>query len=144
MCIRDRISISGLKEIGVPKVSVAPTDRSGDTSFEAAQIILEPHAEDPYQWTVKISPTARGHLDPLKTVSLERLPKGSKLSVGKKDKFRNIWRLSPQDARVIIVTLPKKSADIARFRVVLNGGNQKKLMTYWLGTDDQGRDVLDR
>ena len=24
----------------------------------------------------------------------------------------------------------------------MNGGNQKKLMTYWLGTDDQGRDML--
>ena len=137
-----KISISGLKEIGVPKVSVTPTDRSGDTSSDAAQVILEPHAGNPYQWTVKVSPTARGRLDPLKTVNLERLPKGSKLSVGKKDKFRNVWRLSPEDARVIILTLPKKSADITRFRVVLNGGIQKKLMTYWLGTDDQGRDML--
>ena len=86
-----KISISGLKEIGVPKVSVTPTDRSGDTSSDAAQIILEPHAGNPYQWTVKVSPTDHGRLDPLKTVNLERLPKGSKLSVGKKDKFRNIW-----------------------------------------------------
>jgi len=137
-----KISISGLKKVGVPKASVTPTNRSGDTSPDAVQIILEPHTGNPYQWTVKVSPTANGHLDPLQTVNLERLPKGSKLSVGKKDKFRNIWRLSPKDTQELVLTLPKTSTDVGQFRVVMSGGPQKKLMTYWLGTDDQGRDML--
>ncbi|HIE84166.1 MAG TPA: hypothetical protein EYQ00_10105, partial [Dehalococcoidia bacterium] len=46
------ISISGLKKVGVPKASVTPTNRSGDTSPDAVQIILKPHAGNPYQWTV--------------------------------------------------------------------------------------------
>lgn len=137
-----KVSLSGLKESGVPKASVTPTDRSSDTSPDAATIVLEPHADSSYHWTVRVTPTPNGNLDPLKTVNLERLPRGSTLSVGKKDKFRNIWRVSPDDARELILILPKTSADVGQFRVAMTGGPQKKLMTYWLGTDDQGRDML--
>lgn len=137
-----KVSLSGLKESGVPEASVTPTGRSSDTSPDAATIVLEPHADSSYHWTVRVTPTPNGNLDPLKTVNLERLPRGSTLSVGKKDKFRNIWRVSPDDARELILILPKTSADVGQFRVAMTGGPQKKLMTYWLGTDDQGRDML--
>ena len=137
-----KISISGLKQAGVPKFSITPTTRSGDASSDAAQIILKPRAGSPHEWDVSIFPTLNGDLDPLQTVTFERLPKGSKLSVGKKVKFRNTWRLSAEDARKLTLTLPQTATDVARFRVVMNGGVQEKLMTYWLGTDDQGRDML--
>ena len=137
-----QVSLSGLKDSSVPKASVTPTDRSSDTSPDAATIVLEPRADSSYHWTVRVTPTPNGNLDPLKTVNLERLPRGSTLSVGKKDKFRNIWRVSPDEARELILILPKTSPDVGQFRVAMTGGPQKKLMTYWLGTDDQGRDML--
>ena len=137
-----KISISGLGGDGMPVASVAPATRSGDTSADAAQVIFEPRKGNPHEWDISIHPIRNGQLDPLRTVNFERLPKGSKLSVGTKDKFRNTWRLSPDDALELTLTLPKELTDVARFRVVMNGGAQKKLMTYWLGTDDQGRDML--
>lgn len=137
-----QVSLSGLKESGVPKGSITSTDRSDNTSPDAAKVVLEPRAGNPNHWIVRVSPTHNENLSPLKTVNLERLPRGSTLSSGKKDKFRNIWRVSPEEARELILILPKKIPDVVQFRVVMTGGAQKKLMTYWLGTDDQGRDML--
>lgn len=137
-----QISISGLKHESRTKVLVTPINRSGDVSSDAVQIMLKPQVENPYLLDVYIKSSRDGELDPLQNIAFERMPRGSTLSVGKKDRFRNVWRLSPEDARELVLTLPKQSPELVRFRVVLNGGNQKKLMTYWLGTDDQGRDML--
>ena len=49
-----KVSLSGLKESGVPEASVTPTDRSGDTSSDAAEIVLQPQAGNAHQWTVRI------------------------------------------------------------------------------------------
>ena len=137
-----QVSLSGLKEPGVPKGSITSTDRSDNISPDSAKVVLEPRADNPKHWIVRVAPTPNENLSPLKTVNLERLPRGSTLSSGKKDKFRNIWRVSPEEARELVLILPKNIPDVVQFRVVMTGGTQKKLMTYWLGTDDQGRDML--
>ena len=137
-----QVSLSGLKESGVPKASITSTDRSDNISPDSAKVVLEPRADNPKHWIVRVAPTPNENLSPLKTVNLERLPRGSTLSSGKKDKFRNIWRVSPEEARELVLILPKNISDVVQFRVVMTGGTQKKLMTYWLGTDDQGRDML--
>ena len=137
-----QVSLSGLKEPGVPKGSITSTDRSDNISPDSAKVVLEPRADNPKHWIVRVAPTPNENLSPLKTVNLERLPRGSTLSLGKKDKFRNIWRVSPEEARELVLILPKNISDVVQFRVVMTGGTQKKLMTYWLGTDDQGRDML--
>ena len=41
-----------------------------------------------------------------------------------------------------MITLPASAGDDVRFTLTANGGAQRHLMTYWLGTDDQGRDML--
>ena len=70
------------------------------------------------------------------------MPRGTELSAGAKDKFRNVWKLGRDDLGDLVITLPESARDDVRFTLIATGGAQRHLMTYWLGTDDQGRDML--
>ena len=136
-----QVSLSGLKESGVPKGSITSTDRSDNISPDSAKVVLEPRADNPKHWIVRVAPTPNENLSPLKTVNLERLP-GAVHYRREKRQIQKYLEVSPEEARELVLILPKNIPDVVQFRVVMTGGTQKKLMTYWLGTDDQGRDML--
>ena len=94
------------------------------------------------RFELMLTPAPAGPLDPLRTVQLRGLPRGSELSSGKKDRFRDAWKLTGEQLPGLVITLPASAKDEVRFTLTATGGEQRHLMTYWLGTDDQGRDML--
>ena len=118
--------------------------RAGDAPVDALDLVLAEVRNEGAGRRYALSLEARpaGPLDPLRNVQLRGLPRGTDLSAGAKDKFRNVWKLTGADLRELIVTLPESVTGDVRIAVTASGGTQRHLMTYWLGTDDQGRDML--
>ena len=118
--------------------------RAGDAPVDALDLHLAEVPNDGagrrYEMALEARPA--GPLDPLRNVQLRGLPRGTELSAGAKDKFRNVWKLTGEDLRELIITLPESVTGDVRISVTASGGTQHHLMTYWLGTDDQGRDML--
>ena len=139
------VTIAGLG-LGVgdrPIVDVKPRGRVGDAPVEALELRVPTVSDDTARrFVLALVPASGGLLDPLLSVQLRGLPRGAKLSAGAKDKFRNVWKLKRDDLGDLLITLPDSARDDVRFTLTATGGAQRHLMTYWLGTDDQGRDML--
>lgn len=122
-------------------LTVVPA-RAGDTQLTEG-VALEltrtsPGADD---WQLLFRLDERSALSPLKSVSIDGLPRSARLSAGEKVRFRNRWVLTGDDVGGLVVSFKAPPARL-RLRVGMDGGSQRPLMTYWLGTDDQGRDML--
>ncbi|MBT6274195.1 MAG: ABC transporter permease [Chromatiales bacterium] len=89
-----------------------------------------------------LTAAAQSDLAPLHKLMLSGLPRGSTIAAAVKDKYRSRWTVPPELAGDIVVTLPKALTSELKLRIDLLGGTQRHVMTYWLGTDAQGRDVL--
>ena len=118
--------------------------RAADAPVDALDLRLAevPNDGAGRRYEMALEAVPAGPLDPLRSVQLRGLPRGTELSAGAKDKFRNVWKLTGADLRELIITLPVSVKGDVRFSVTASGGTQRHLMTYWLGTDDQGRDML--
>ena len=81
-------------------------------------------------------------LKPLHQFTIVGLPRGSQVRGAVKDKYRERWTIPPEAAGHIEVELKRAPTKDLRLRIGLVGGAQKHIMTYWLGTDAQGRDML--
>jgi peptide/nickel transport system permease protein len=136
------IAVQGLGGAAGPDLTVKPIDRGGDAPATSMTFSLSPRPDGERAFALDIAALADGPLDPLAAVQIDGLPRGSTLSAGSKSKFRNVWKLDTADLTDLILTLPPATADGFRFRLTASGGPRRHLMTYWLGTDDQGRDML--
>ena len=126
-----------------PSIDVKARGRAGDAPVEALDLEVVIVSDDTARrFELALVPAAGGPLDPLHGAQLRGLPRGATLSSGAKDKFRNVWKLERDDFGGLVVTLPDSTGDDVRFTLTATGGAQRHLMTYWLGTDDQGRDML--
>ena len=126
-----------------PSYDVKARGRAGDAPAGALEFRLVGVPDgSARRFEMTLTPTSAGPLDPLRSMQLRGLPRGTELSAGRKDKFRNVWKLTGEDLRNLVVTLPASAKDEVRFTLTATGGAQRHLMTYWLGTDDQGRDML--
>ena len=126
-----------------PGYRVEARGRAGDAPADALDLHLAPAPDGVagrFRMTLAAAPASP--LDPLRSVRLRGLPRVAGLSAGTKDRFRNVWRLTGEEARDLVLTLPAPAGDGLRFTLTASGGTQRHLMTYWLGTDDQGRDML--
>ena len=122
---------------------VEPRGRAGDAPVDALHLHIAAVPNDTtrrFEMTLLAAPG--GPLEPLRKAQLRGLPRGTELSAGAKDRFRNVWKLAGEDLRDLVITLPASAGDDVRFTLTATGGAQRHLMTYWLGTDDQGRDML--
>ena len=122
---------------------VEPRGRAGDAPVDALDLHIAAVPDDTtrrFEMTLLAAPG--GPLEPLRKAQLRGLPRGTELSAGAKDRFRNVWKLAGEDLRDLVITLPASAGDEVRFTLTATGGAQRHLMTYWLGTDDQGRDML--
>ena len=75
-------------------------------------------------------------------VRLRRLPKGAKVSVGEKNKFRREWKLQFNHLEHLAFTIPNELKEKHKIEIVIIGAKREQLFTFWLGSDDQGRDML--
>jgi peptide/nickel transport system permease protein len=134
--------VRGLRSVPEPSLTLSPMDRGGDAPVGALTIALAPGPEGGRTFALKFAALPMGPLDPLATVQIRELPRGSTLSAGQKSKFRNVWKIDAADLAGLVLTLPTAAADEFRFDITATGGPRHRLMTYWLGTDDQGRDMM--
>ena len=126
-----------------PSYDVKARARAGDAPAGALQFRLAAVPDgSARRFEMTLTPTSAGPLDPLRSMQLRGLPRGTELSSGAKDKFRNVWKLTGEDLTGLVVVLPASATGDVRFTLTATGGARRKLMTYWLGTDDQGRDML--
>lgn len=126
-----------------PGYDVKARGRAGDAPADALDLRLAAVPDGTARrFEMVLAPAPAGALDPLRSAQLRGLPRGTELSSGAKDRFRNVWKLTGEDLRKLVITLPASAGDDVRFTLTATGGAQQHLMTYWLGTDDQGRDML--
>ena len=122
---------------------IEPRGRVGDAPADALELHVAAVPDDsPWRFELTLAAASAGPLEPLRKAQLRGLPRGTDLSAGAKDRFRNVWKLEGDDLRNLVVTLPASAGDRVEFTLTATGGAQRHLMTYWLGTDDQGRDML--
>ena len=137
------VTVTGLGGGDRPSVDVKPRGRAGDAPVEALELrVATVPGGAARRFELALVPASGGPLDPLLGAQLRRLPRGAELSAGAKDKFRNVWKLGRDDLGDLVITLPASAREDVRFTLIATGGAQRHLMTYWLGTDDQGRDML--
>ena len=126
-----------------PDVDVKPRGRAADAPVDALDLrVADVSDGTARRFALTLAPVSGGPLDPLHGVQLRGLPRGTELSAGAKDKFRNVWKLTRDDLGGLVITPPASAGGDIRFTLTATGGAQRHLMTYWLGTDDQGRDML--
>ena len=137
------VSVGGRPAGEWPSYEVKARGRAADAPVDALDLhLVAVPGEAARRFEMRLTPTPGGPLDPLHSAQLRGLPRGAELSSGAKDKFRNVWKLAGEDLPNLVVTLPATAGDDVRFTLIATGGAQRHLMTYWLGTDDQGRDML--
>ena len=123
---------------------VSRVEREDFAPFDAVAIGVESVADDPAgqrSWRLVVSPKILGPLDPIVSARISGLPRAASLSAGARPRFGDIWTLSAADLQGLRLTLPAEVKSV-NLRLELTGGIERPLVRYWLGTDDQGRDLL--
>lgn len=123
---------------------VTRVDRDDYAPLNAVKIALEPVADPPAGqrvWRIVVTPAANGVLDPLESARVSGLPRTALLSAGERPRFGDVWRLAAADLKGLKLSLPAE-VQAVNLRLELTGGVERPLIRYWLGTDDQGRDLL--
>ena len=137
------VSIGNRTAGDLPSYDLKARGRAGDAPDDALELRLADVSDGAARrFEIVLEAVPAGPLDPLRSAQLRGLPRGTELSSGTKDKFRNVWKLAGEDLPGLVMTLPASVSDDVRFTLTAMGGAQRHLMTYWLGTDDQGRDML--
>lgn len=135
------VAATGEVSTHVPALVVRASRVSDQALTPDVRVALMPIPNDALRWRLQITLAPDSVLLPVATVTIDGLPSSARLSAGKKLRFRSRWTLEASDLSVLVVTF-KTPPKRLRLTIALAGGARKALMTYWLGTDDQGRDML--
>ncbi|TBX28297.1 hypothetical protein TK43_06540 [Roseovarius sp. JS7-11] len=79
---------------------------------------------------------------PLEPLRLDELPRGADLNVGEKHSFRSFWTVEPADLEEFTISSSRALDQPFELELAVHGTEGETIMTYWLGTDGQGRDML--
>lgn len=96
--------------------------------------------EDAVAVSLTFAPTLEGL--PLEPLRLDDLPRGAELDVGEKHDFRSFWTVAPADLEQFTVSSSRSLVEPFELELAIKATEGEALMTYWLGTDGQGRDML--
>ena len=81
-------------------------------------------------------------LSTIQEIKIRRLAKGAKIEVGERHKFKREWNLKFEDLENLVITIDPKMREKQKLEIFVVGSKQDHLFTFWLGSDDQGRDML--
>lgn len=79
---------------------------------------------------------------PLEPLRLDDLPRGASLDIGEKHSFRSFWTIDAAELENFTLSSSRALDRPFELELVLKATEGEPLMTYWLGTDGQGRDML--
>ena len=78
----------------------------------------------------------------IKEIKIRRLAKGAMVEVGEKHKFKREWSLKFDDLENLVISFGQNMKEKQKVEMLFVGSKQNHLFTFWLGSDDQGRDML--
>jgi peptide/nickel transport system permease protein len=125
-------------------LQVSRVEREDFAPLNALKIAVEPvpgSSSAERSWRLVVTPEAGGRLDPFVSARISGLPRTAALSAGERPRFGDIWTLGAADLQGLRLSLPAEVQSV-NLRLELTGGIERPLLRYWLGTDDQGRDLL--
>jgi peptide/nickel transport system permease protein len=79
---------------------------------------------------------------PMEPLRLDDLPRGAELDIGEKHSFRSFWTVEAADLEDFTLSSSRTLDEPFELELAIRGTEGEALMTYWLGTDGQGRDML--
>lgn len=133
--------LADLSDAALPTVRIQPARSVDADAAGYLRVRFNPDASS-QRVRVAISVPPESPLAPLREIRISGLPRGVSLSRGEKDRFQNRWTLRADDLSALEIVSTAKPVMKLRLRLSMVGGDSRVLMTYWLGTDDQGRDML--
>ncbi|MCC6007817.1 MAG: ABC transporter permease [Rhodobacteraceae bacterium] len=137
-----RITLTPTDQGGVAlAVDAVPRDDYVGIDALVIRASVAPAAEGLRAYRLEIDGADGGPLDPLRSGQISGLPRGGVLTAGEAPRFGGTWRLRPADFADLSVVVPEGDSPVT-LRLDISGGMPEPLMTYWLGSDDQGRDML--
>lgn len=112
-----------------------------EAPFDSADLAWTPvEGEQAVTITLQFSsPLDDTALEPLR---IDDLPRGAELDIGEKHSFRSFWTVEPSDLDSFTVSSSGALDEPFELELVIAATEGEALMTYWLGTDGQGRDML--
>ncbi len=79
---------------------------------------------------------------PLEPLRIDDLPRGAELDIGEKHSFRSFWTVEPAELEEFTLSSSRSLDRPFELELAIKATEGEALMTYWLGTDGQGRDML--
>ena len=137
----NRVALRARLSPGSDTTGVRST-RIEDGPFIEQIALIARWSDDARGLTLALTVAPDSALQPLRELTLTGLPRGTEIDSATKDKYRPRWTIPPESADNIVIRFARPLRKALRLRLSVLGGNQTKLMTYWLGTDAQGRDML--
>ena len=133
-------------EFNLPKDPAAPPKiknlRSRNKTFLDGLDISIRRADVPQSYRLEFANHPNLRVEEISEVKIRRLPKGTKIEVGEKHKIKREWTLNFDDLQNLVFSVDDNSAAKQKFEVLFVGRQTDHLFTFWLGSDDQGRDML--
>jgi peptide/nickel transport system permease protein len=112
-----------------------------EAPFDSARLVWTP-VEGENAVAIQLSfepPLASVQLEELR---LDDLPRRSELDVGEKHNFRSFWMVDAADLESFTLSSSRPLDEPFELDLGVKATEGDVLMTYWLGTDGQGRDML--
>lgn len=112
-----------------------------EAPVEVADLVWTP-VEGEQAVTVNLTftpPLTDVEMEPLR---IDDLPRGAELDIGEKHSFRSFYTVDLSDLGEFTVSSSRALDDAFELELVIETTEGEALMTYWLGTDGQGRDML--
>lgn len=128
---------------GAVGLTLAPVERSDYAQPDEITLtarVVPPADDGSARIALVLGARARSSMEPLSAVTISGLPPGASLSVPP-PRFGANWAVPPDALPDLVLTVPPGTTT-ASLRVNAVGGEERRLMTFWLGADDQGRDML--
>jgi peptide/nickel transport system permease protein len=79
---------------------------------------------------------------PMEPLRLDDLPRGAELDIGEKHSFRSFWTVEAAELEDFTLSSSRDLDEPFELELAIRGTEGETVMTYWLGTDGQGRDML--
>ena len=99
-------------------------------------------ADVPQSYRLDFANHPNFRVEEIAEVKIRRLPKGTKIEVGEKHKIKREWSLNFDDLQNLVFSVEDNLAATQKFEILFVGRQTDHLFTFWLGSDDQGRDML--
>lgn len=133
---RDLILEIDPTEAGATDLAFAP-----EAPFDSGRLEWRPNADGTaVSVTLDLSPMAA--FDSFDPILIDDLPRRAELDVGEKHSFRSFWTVTPEELSSFTVIREQGFDEPLELEITLADTQGEALMTYWLGTDGQGRDML--